>query len=69
MSLLSLSGVSFEFVPGTPVFQGASLAIHPGDRIGLVGPNGAGKTTLLHLLTQALAPSAGSIVRRRGLEL
>lgn len=69
MSLLALSGVSFEFSSGTPVFENVSLSINPGDRIALVGPNGAGKTTFLHLLTQALRPTQGSITRRRGLQL
>ena len=31
----------------TPVFEGLTLAIHPGDKIGLVGMNGCGKSTLL----------------------
>jgi ATPase subunit of ABC transporter with duplicated ATPase domains len=69
MSLLSFSGVSFEFSSGTLVFQDVSLAINPGDRIGLVGPNGAGKTTFLRLLTDELEPSHGSISRRRGLRI
>ena len=68
MSLLALSGVSFEFASGTPVFKDVSLSVNPGDRIALVGPNGAGKTTLLQLLTGALDPSQGTIVRRRGLQ-
>lgn len=69
MSLLTLSGVSFEFVSGTPVFQDVSLSINPGDRIALVGPNGAGKSTFLHLLTGTLQPSQGSIIRRRALRV
>ena len=69
MSLLALSGVSFEFLSGMPVFKDVSLSINPGDRIALVGPNGAGKTTFLQLLTDALQPSAGAITRRRGLRI
>jgi ATPase subunit of ABC transporter with duplicated ATPase domains len=69
MSLLVLSGISFEFSSGTPVFKDVSLSIHPGDRIGLVGANGAGKTTFLHLLTDERQPSHGSISRRRGLHV
>ena len=69
MSLLALSGVSFEFSSGTPVFKDVLLSVNPGDRIALVGPNGAGKTTFLHLLTEVLQPSQGSISRRRGLHI
>lgn len=69
MSLLALSGVSFEYSSGTLVFEDVSLSINPGDRIALVGPNGAGKTTFLHLLTEALQPSEGSISRLRGLHI
>jgi ABC-2 type transport system ATP-binding protein len=38
-----------------------SLAIPPGQVVGLVGPNGAGKTTLLHLAVGLLAPTSGTI--------
>ncbi len=38
-----------------------SIALRPGEMLGLIGPNGAGKTTLFNLLAGSLAPSAGSI--------
>lgn len=38
-----------------------TLAIPPGQVVGLVGPNGAGKTTLLHLAVGLLAPTSGTI--------
>jgi NitT/TauT family transport system ATP-binding protein len=42
--------------------ESLSLAIHPGEVLGLVGPSGCGKTTLLLLLAGLLAPSAGSVL-------
>jgi len=64
MSLLALSGVSFAYSCGSPLFEGASFSVNPGDRIAIVGPNGAGKSTLLRLLAGELAPADGEIVRR-----
>ena len=39
--------------------DGVSLALAPGERVGLVGPSGAGKTTLLRLFNGSVRPSAG----------
>jgi ATPase subunit of ABC transporter with duplicated ATPase domains len=41
----------------------ASIALHPGDKVGLVGRNGAGKTTLLRTLVGKAEPRAGTIAR------
>jgi ABC-2 type transport system ATP-binding protein len=38
-----------------------SLAVRPGEVLGLLGPNGSGKTTLLRILTGYLSPSAGRL--------
>jgi lipopolysaccharide transport system ATP-binding protein len=37
-----------------------SLAIHEGDRVGIIGHNGAGKSTLLKLLAGIYPPSSGT---------
>src|SRR6059058_5035115 len=36
-----------------------SLAVHPGEVVGLLGPNGSGKSTALRLLLGFLRPTAG----------
>ncbi len=41
----------------------ADVALHPGDKVGLVGRNGAGKTTLLRTLAGRLEPSNGTVAR------
>lgn len=44
------------------LFDGVSLAVRPGERIGVVGENGAGKSTLLHMMTGAEQPDEGDVV-------
>lgn len=43
------------------VLSGVSLAVRPGDVLGVVGPNGAGKTTLFEILSGRLPPSQGQV--------
>jgi len=60
--VVELDRVDFHYDPKRPVLQGCSLALEPGERVGLSGPNGSGKTTLLHLVVGLLRPSAGRVV-------
>ena len=46
---------------GLVAVNDVSLALVPGEILGVIGPNGAGKTTLFNLITGFLRPSAGSI--------
>ena len=38
-----------------------SLAIHKGERLGIIGANGAGKSTLLRLMAKIYPPSSGTL--------
>ena len=45
----------------TLAVEGFSLAIEPGEVIGLVGDNGAGKSTLIKMISGYVSPSSGVI--------
>ncbi|MET0940688.1 MAG: ATP-binding cassette domain-containing protein, partial [Mesorhizobium sp.] len=47
--------------PGVTALDGVSLAVAPGEIIGLVGENGAGKSTLMKILGGVVEPSSGKL--------
>ncbi|HEX9053099.1 MAG TPA: ABC-F family ATP-binding cassette domain-containing protein [Anaeromyxobacter sp.] len=65
MSLLAARDLQLAYGPRV-VLGGASLAIGPHDRIGLVGANGTGKSSLMKILAGELHADSGDIVVRRG---
>ena len=58
--LLELERVEARYGP-VSVVRGVSLAVCPGEIIGLIGPNGAGKTTTL-LAVMGVVPGVGGDV-------
>ena len=56
-------------VGGRVLFDHASIALHKGERAGLVGANGSGKTTLLKLVEGRLQPDGGTIGLPRSLRI
>src|ERR1051326_1805898 len=49
------------------VLDHASLALHEGERVGLVGRNGSGKSTFLKILAGLQGPDGGAVTSRRDL--
>ena len=43
------------------LFDGASMNVHPGQKVGLVGPNGAGKSSLFALIRGELHADSGDV--------
>ena len=64
--LLGAENISLEF-PTKKVFDGITIGVNDGDRIGIVGRNGDGKSTLLKMLAKRLAPDEGRVTHRNGL--
>lgn len=66
--LLTLENVCFGYDEKN-ILEGVSFTVSEGDRIGMIGPNGEGKTTLIRLLTGALLPDSGRVLRKGGLKV
>lgn len=59
---LEFDDVTFSYPAATsPVLQGLTLSVSPGEVVAFVGPNGAGKSTLFKLLLGLLEPTSGTI--------
>lgn len=58
---LELDEVTLSYT-GTPVLQGLSLTVQPGEILVLTGPSGCGKSTVLRALAGLLTPDAGRVL-------
>lgn len=59
---IRFENVAFHYGTGAGVIESLSLAIRPGEKIGLVGRSGAGKTTLTNLLLRFYDAESGRIL-------
>jgi len=67
-SLLSANELTLAFGHQL-LLEGVTLAVAPGEKVGLVGRNGCGKTSLLKILAGEMNADADEIFRRRGLRI
>ncbi len=60
---IELRRVGFAYRPGgAAVLKEVSLAIQPGETIGIVGPSGSGKSTLTKLIQRLYLPNEGQVL-------
>lgn len=68
MSLVTLNNITKRYDPDV-ILDDISVAIAPGDRIGLIGRNGCGKTTLLKIIAGLLTDIKGDVVVAKGVRI
>ena len=68
MSLVTINNITKRYDPDI-ILDDISVAIAPGDRIGLIGRNGCGKTTLLKIIAGLLTDIKGDVVVARGVRI
>lgn len=61
---LEATGITFAY-DDRPVLEDVSVAIEPGEVVGLVGPNGSGKSTLANLMLGFYRPQNGDVAAER----
>jgi ATP-binding cassette subfamily F protein 3 len=63
--MLNLNGITVR-LGGRVILDGASAALPPGSRVGLIGRNGAGKSTMVKVIAGQLEPDGGAAEMPRG---
>ncbi|MGN1083416.1 MAG: ABC-F family ATP-binding cassette domain-containing protein [Lachnospiraceae bacterium] len=68
MNLITIENVSKSYTERM-LFDGVSLGINEGDRIGIIGINGTGKSTFLRILAGLEEPDAGTVTKGKEVRL
>ena len=64
-AMLNLNGITVR-LGGRVILDGATAALPPGSRVGLIGRNGAGKSTMVRVIAGLLEPDDGSADMPKG---
>ncbi len=67
-TLVTAEGLEVRFGATLALTQ-VALTVNEGEVVTLIGPNGAGKSTLVRAVLGLIAPSAGRVWRRPGLQI
>jgi ATP-binding cassette subfamily F protein uup len=65
VTLLHAAGLRLAY-GSRAVFDGLTMTLAEGERVGLVGVNGSGKSSLMRILARAAEPDRGELQLRRG---
>ncbi len=68
MAIVTLQDIHKAF-GSEVVLDQLTVAFHPGEKVGMVGPNGSGKSTILKLITGAIQPDMGRVIKQKGLRI
>ena len=68
MVVLSVENLE-KTVRDEPLFEGVTLALEEGEKVGIVGRNGSGKSTFLKCLAEEIQPDEGSISTKKDAEV
>jgi branched-chain amino acid transport system ATP-binding protein len=57
---IAISSLTVRF-GGVTALSDVSLAVYPGEIVGIIGPNGSGKSTLFNAISGIVRPSSGTV--------
>ncbi len=66
-ALVGLKNITVKF-DAVPLFEGADLVVHKGERICILGRNGSGKSTFMKIINRELEPDDGEVSVTKGVK-